>query len=46
MSIITEIYNTLVGVVLRATSLFKSFSSNVANRLRVLVAGLTKGLDR
>ena len=46
MSITTEIYNTLVGVVLRATSLFKSFCTNAANKLHVLVAGLTEGLDR
>ena len=46
MSIITEICNTLVGVVLRATSLFKSFCSNAANKLHVLVVGLTEGLDR
>ena len=38
--------NTLVGVVLRATSVFKSFCSNPANELHVLVAGLTEGLDR
>ena len=46
MSIITEISNTLVGVVLRATSLFKSFCSNATNELHGLVAGLTEGLDR
>ena len=46
MSIITEIYNTLVGVVLRATSLFKSFCSNAVNKLHVFVVGLTEGLDR
>ena len=46
LSIITEIYNILVGVVLRATSLFKSFCSNAANKLHVLVVGLTEGLDR
>ena len=42
---LTEIYNTLVSVVLRATSFFKSFCSNEANKLHVLVAGLTEGLD-
>ena len=46
LSIITETYDILVGVVLRALSLFKSFCSNAASKLHVLVASLTEGLDR
>ena len=46
LSIITETYDILVGVVLRALSLFMSFCSNAASKMHVLVASLTEGLDR
>ena len=46
LSIITETYDILVGVVLRELSFFMSFCSNAASKLHVLVASLTEGLDR